>query len=126
MLSKIDVISAGSSTRSTDSSILPASILLRSRIWLIRPSSDWPLLLTCEMSCCCSSLIGPSMPSSRICEKPMIADSGVRSSCETLARNSDFSLLARASSWLAACSSEVRWETFSSSVRYAPLSWRTI
>jgi len=43
----------------------------------------------------------------------MIAESGVRSSCETLARNSDFSLLARASSWLAAWSSEVRCETFS-------------
>ena len=46
----------------------------------------------------------------------MMADSGVRSSWETLARNSDFSLLARASSWFAACSSLVRWDTFSSSV----------
>src|SRR5437879_7017019 len=66
----------------------------------------------------CSSdlLTGPSMPSSRIWEKPMIAERGVRSSCDTLARNSDFSLLARASSWLAAWSSEVRCETFSSSV----------
>src|SRR5438067_1841927 len=42
MLSNTEVTRAGSSTRSSERSILPASILLRSRIWLINASNDWP------------------------------------------------------------------------------------
>ncbi len=46
----------------------------------------------------CFSLSGPNMRMRRAWEKPMIAFSGVRSSCDMLARNSDLCLLAASSS----------------------------
>ena len=46
----------------------------------------------------CFSLMSPNIFSARISENPMMALSGVRSSCDMLARNSDLCRLA-ASSW---------------------------
>ena len=46
----------------------------------------------------CFALISPEIPSRSTWEKPMIAFSGVRSSCDMLARNSDLCLLAVSSS----------------------------
>ena len=42
----------------------------------------------------CFSFTSPTIPSRSTCEKPMIAFSGVRSSCDMLARKSDLCWLA--------------------------------
>ena len=46
----------------------------------------------------CFSFTGPTISSRSTSEKPMIAFSGVRSSCDMLARNSDLCRLASSSS----------------------------
>ena len=46
----------------------------------------------------CFSFTSPNILSRNTCEKPMIAFSGVRSSCDMLARNSDLCRLAVSSS----------------------------
>ncbi len=53
----------------------------------------------------CRSLISPNMRSSKTSENPMTALSGVRSSCDMLARNSDLCWLATVSSALLRASS---------------------
>ena len=69
----------------------------------------------------CFSLTSPNIRSRSTCEKPMIAFSGVRSSCDMFARNSLLCRLAASSSRLfsssspsAVSSSRVRSSTFSS------------
>ena len=73
---------------------------------LISDSRCWPLVKMSPVSSCWVSLIWPIRPSLSASEKPMMAFSGVRSSCDMVARNSDFMRLA--------CSSST---FFSSSVR---------
>ena len=53
----------------------------------------------------CLSLISPNSCLRSTCEKPLIAFSGVRSSCDMLARNSDLCRLAASSSRVFASSS---------------------
>ncbi len=73
----------------------PASIFDMSRMSLITPSRCWPLpLMSRAYSSYFGEPSGPNSPFSRISEKPMIAFSGVRSSCDMLARNSDLVRLA--------------------------------
>src|SRR2546421_33786 len=69
-------------------------------------------------SCRCSAPSEPPSPSSRSCENPRMELSGVRSSCDMLARNSALCWLARFSSALTAsrravCSVE-RWKRWAS------------
>ena len=56
----------------------------------------------------CFAFTSPNIRSRNTCEKPMIAFSGVRSSCDMLARNSDLCLLAASSSRLFSSSSRER------------------
>ncbi len=49
----------------------------------------FPLLKMSVRNCTCSSSLTCIAGSSRTCEKPMIALSGVRSSWDMLARNAD-------------------------------------
>ena len=58
----------------------------------------------------CFSLTSPNIFSESTSEKPMIALSGVRSSCDMLARNSDLCLFASSSSRLLAWISSKRRE----------------
>ena len=46
----------------------------------------------------CFAFTSPTIPSRSTCEKPMIAFSGVRSSCDMLARKSDLCWLVVSSS----------------------------
>ena len=82
----------------TSSSIRPASTLDRSSTSLSRASRCRP---ASRMSCTYSawrSLSSPNIRSSSTSEKPMTALSGVRSSCDMLARKSDLCWLVVASS----------------------------
>ena len=85
-------------SRASSSSIRPASIFDRSRMSLMSESrwrpEEW---MSCRYSSCLS-FSSPNMRSSSTSEKPMMAFSGVRSSCDMLARNSDLCWLAT-SSW---------------------------
>ena len=76
----------------------------------------------------CFSLMSPKSSLRSTCEKPLIAFSGVRSSCDMLARNSDLWRLAASSSRLfssssasAVASSRVRSSTCCSSPAYGRL-----
>ena len=69
----------------------------------------------------CFSFTGPNISSRSTCEKPMIAFSGVRSSCDMLARNSDLCRLAASSSVYRRLSSSFIRLTFAAS---APSSSR--
>ena len=57
----------------------------------------------------CLSLSSPNMPSSSTSEKPITALSGVRSSCDMLARNSDLCALATSTCRLFSPISRNRW-----------------
>ena len=88
------VIAPAGASGSTCSSIRPDSIFARSRMSLIKASKCLPLASTSWTNLTCSGE-SDSWPSSRrSSEKPMIAFSGVRSSCDMLARNSLFWRLA--------------------------------
>ena len=79
------------------SSIRPASILDRSRMSLMRDSRCRPDSRMSARYSACLSLISPNIRSASTSEKPMIALSGVRSSCDMLARNSLLCRLATSS-----------------------------
>src|SRR5258705_3605178 len=72
----------------------PASTLDRSRMSLISDSKWRPEERMSSTYSFCLSFSSPKNFSSSTSEKPMIAFSGVRSSCETFARNSDLCRLA--------------------------------
>jgi hypothetical protein len=91
-------------TGSRSSSIFPASTFERSRMSLISDSRCFPLLKMSPTKWRCFSVRSPSRPSASTSEKPMIALSGVRSSCDMLARNADFMRLASSSSTFFRCS----------------------
>src|SRR5215475_13291464 len=82
----------------TSSSIRPASTLERSRISLIRERRWRPEERMSSVYSACFSLSSPNILSPKTSEKPMIALSGVLSSWDMLARNSDLCRLA-ASIW---------------------------
>ena len=85
-------------TRESSSSTFPASILDRSRMSLISESRCWPeAWMSCTYSACLA-LSSPNILSRSTSEKPMMALSGVRSSWDMLARNSDLCWLAASSS----------------------------
>ena len=71
---------------------------MRARRWRPEERMSW-------MYSACLSLSSPNMRSPRTSEKPMIALSGVRSSCDMFARNSDLWRLAASSSRLLSSSS---------------------
>ena len=71
------------------SRICPASIFDRSRISLSSSSRCRPELRMSPRYSSCRSFSSPNMPPSSTSEKPMTALSGVRSSWDMLARNSD-------------------------------------
>ena len=73
----------------TSSSTCPASTLERSRTSLISESRWFPEEMMSSRYSACFSFTGPTISSRNTCEKPMIAFSGVRSSWDMLARNSD-------------------------------------
>ncbi len=87
--------SVATPTGSRCRSIMPASIFDRSSTSLITASRCLPLerMLLANSSCCVVSL--PAMPLRSTSEKPLIAFSGVRSSCDILARKADFMRLPR-------------------------------
>ena len=84
----------------TSSSICPASTLDRSRTSLISASRWLPELRMSSRYSSCFSFTSPNIRSRSTCEKPMIAFSGVRSSCDMFARNSDLCRLTASSSRL--------------------------
>ncbi len=90
------------------SSIFPASTFERSSMLLMSCSRCLPLVRMFFAYFDCFSLRAPNVSSCRISEKPMIEFSGVRSSWLMFARNSDFVLLAVASS-CDVISSSSRW-----------------
>ena len=81
-------------------SILPASILDRSRMSLISASRCLAARSTRSSGSSSSSRFRSTASSCSISVTPMIALSGVRNSCDMLARNCDFSWLATSSCWL--------------------------
>ena len=81
-------MAVGRSNSVRSSSIRPASILDRSRISLMRESRCRPDSVMSARYSACLSFISPNIRSDRTSEKPMMALSGVRSSCDMLARNS--------------------------------------
>ncbi len=90
-LTRVSALSraSGRSKAASSSSIRPASILDRSRMSLMSESRCRPEeSMSCRYSSCLS-LSSPNMRSSSASEKPMMALSGVRSSWDMLARNSD-------------------------------------
>src|SRR6185295_964554 len=91
-------------TGSGCSSTLPDSIFARSSRSLISDSRclelDW-IVVSCFA---CSGLSGPGSFISIVPVKPMIAFSGVRSSCDMLARKRSFAWLAPSSSTFFSCS----------------------
>ena len=88
----------GRSNVLSSSSIRPASTLERSRISLIRDRRWRPEERMSSVYSACFSFSSPNSLSPKTSEKPMMALSGVRSSCDMLARNSDLCRLA-ASIW---------------------------
>ena len=95
-------------TGSRSISIWPASTFDRSRISLISSSRWRPESRMSRTYSSCRPLSSPNIRSSRTSEKPMTAFSGVRSSCDMLARNSDLCRLATSTSRVL-CSSS--WNT---------------
>ena len=95
--SRISVIALasalGRSKVDSSSSMRPASILERSRMSLMSESRCRPDSWMSFRYSACFSLISPNMRSVSTSEKPMIALSGVLSSCDMLARNSDLWLV---------------------------------
>ena len=79
---------------SGSNSIFPASIFARSSTSLISCSKCWPLVKISLRNSFWFGFSGPTLPSTRISAKPITALSGVRSSCDILARNSLFKRLA--------------------------------
>ena len=65
---------------------------------LISASRWLPEVMMSSRYSSCFALTSPNILSRSTCEKPMIAFSGVRSSCDMFARNSDLCLLAVSSS----------------------------
>ena len=96
---------ARSETGASSSSIRPASTLERSRISLISSSRCRPESRMSRRYSSWRSLSSPNIRSSSTSENPMTALSGVRSSCDMLARNSDLCRLATSSWRLRSCSS---------------------
>ncbi len=101
---------------------LPASILERSRIWLIKASSSWPLAWMVEAYCTSSPSRLPLVFSESRRARIKTLFSGVRSSCDMLARNSDLYRETRASCCALSSRSLVRFassalDAFSSSSR---------
>ena len=82
----------------SSSSTCPASTLERSSTSLMSESRWFPEDRMSSRYSACFSFTSPAMPSRNTCEKPMIAFSGVRSSCDMLARKSDLCWLAVSSS----------------------------
>src|SRR4029450_1396278 len=108
----------------SSSSIRPASIFDRSRMSLIRDKRCCPEAWMSFEYSSCFSFSSPNIRSPRTSEKPMMAFSGVRSSCDMLAKNSDLCWLATASSRFAASSSLNR-RTFSMAITaWAGEGWR--
>ena len=89
---------SASARSSITSSILPASTLDRSRMSLIRCSRLLPASWMIRADSICSSSRLPVPFSARLRDRISRLFSGVRSSCDMLARNSDLYWLARASS----------------------------
>ena len=96
----------------------PASILDRSRMSLISDSRWRPEEWMSFRYSSCLSFTSPNICSLSTSEKPMIAFSGVRSSCDMLARNSDLCLLAISSCRLFWRNSSVRSSTLRSRPTY--------
>ena len=90
----------GRSNVASSSSIRPASTLDRSRISLMRDNRWRPDVRISSVYSACFSFSSPNSLSPRTSEKPMIALSGVRSSWDMLARNSDLCRLAASICWL--------------------------
>src|SRR6266511_6483133 len=90
----------GRSKSVVSSSIRPASIFERSRMSLMRDRRCRPDSRMSWRYSVCFSLMSPNFPANRTSENPMMAFSGVRSSCDMLARNSDLWRLAASSWWL--------------------------
>ena len=67
---------------------------------LISDRRCWPEARMSRRYSVCFSFVSPNIPCSSTSENPMIALSGVRSSCDMLARNSDLCWLATSSSRL--------------------------
>src|SRR5215470_17495778 len=84
----------------SSSSIFPASTFERSRMSLMSERRCCPEAWMSFRYSSCFSFSSPNMRSMRTSENPMTALSGVRSSCDMLARNSDLCWLATASSRL--------------------------
>src|SRR6266550_4954565 len=84
----------GRSNVASSSSIRPASTLERSRISLMRDKRWRPEERMSSVYSACFSFRSPNSLSPKTSEKPMMALSGVRSSCDMLARNSDLCRLA--------------------------------
>jgi hypothetical protein len=93
------VIASRTSVAARVRAMRPASIFDRSRMSLISPSRCRPLRSTASRNSRCSSGTSPAPPLRMRSEKPMIALSGVRSSCDMFARNSP---LRRAARWSSA------------------------
>ena len=90
-------------------SMRPASILARSTMSSINPSRWRPLpWIVAPRSRARSSLSGPNIGSETSSAATRIEWSGVRSSCDTVPRKSDFASLARRRSVLARSSSSTR------------------
>jgi hypothetical protein len=88
---------AGRSKSVSSSSIRPASTFDRSRMSLISDSRCVPEAWMSRRYSACLSFSSPNMRSFSTSENPMIAFSGVRSSCDMFARNSDLCRLATSS-----------------------------
>src|SRR5216683_5516496 len=91
------------------SSMRPASILDRSRMSLISDRRCWPEAYMSLRYSSCLSLRAPNMRWSSTSEKPITAFSGVRSSWDMLARNSDLWRLAASSCRLLSAISWKSW-----------------
>ena len=97
-VSATSAISSWQCTGSIDRVSLPASILATSRISLIK-ESRWRALARMVLSCLSwSDVRGPGSFISSAPVNPMMAFSGVRSSCDIFAMKADFMRLASASS----------------------------
>ena len=96
------------STGARASSIAPASTLERSSTSLSSSSRCRPDARMSRRYSSCRSLRSPNIRSSSTSEKPMTAFSGVLSSCDMLARNSDLCRLATSSSALRTSSARTR------------------
>ena len=104
-------IEARRSNGSLLTSSCPASILEMSSTSLISASRCRALSRTMPSCLRCSAFSGPASPCRMMPVKPMIELSGVRNSCDMVARNADFRRSAASARSLATASSAVRSAT---------------